>query len=396
VLRVFAVYLLFAFHSAKVYDPTPWYHVWSPDLIPGIQRFTGFVHLWHMPLLFLLAGWSLVASVRTRGGGAFVRERWQRLGIPLLFGCVVLCPVIKYLELRSGVSIGARGVGASAALQAAHGSLQLRPLPVAAPFDESFLAFLPSFYTSLDRFTWSHLWFVVYLLAFTLLYWPLLRRVLARDARPLTHTGVWPWAPLAPLVLGEIWLRPDWPGVQNLIGDWANFAKYSLYLWAGVAMARHPEVEAGAHAQWQAALGIGLALVAGLLWMETHGGATALPPLAGRIVRYGVPAAAGWCFVVALLGAAASRVHRGGPLLEFLSESAMPIYILHQLGVVLAAFSLDPLPLPVGVRLMLVFGASLGGTVVFYATVVRSFAPLRAAFGLKPRRALQLRIPGAS
>jgi len=45
---------------------------------------------------------------------------------------------------------------------------------------------------------------------------------------------------------------------------------------------------------------------------------------------------------------------------------------------------------------MLVFGASLGGTVVFYATVVRPFAPLRAAFGLKPRRALQLRIPGAS
>ena len=161
VLRVFAVYLLFAFHSAKVYDPYPWYHVWSPDLIPGIERFTGFVHLWHMPLLFLLAGWSLAASLQTRGGTAFARERWQRLGIPLLFGCVVLCPVLKYVELRSGVSIGLRGVGASAALQAAHGSLQSQPLPLAAPFDESFLAFLPSFYTSLDRFTWSHLWFVV-------------------------------------------------------------------------------------------------------------------------------------------------------------------------------------------------------------------------------------------
>ena len=94
-LRVFAVYLLFAFHTAPVYDPFPWYHVWRPELIPGVERFTGSVHLWHMPLLFLLAGWSLVASVRSRGGAAFVRERWQRLGIPLLFGCVVLCAVIK-------------------------------------------------------------------------------------------------------------------------------------------------------------------------------------------------------------------------------------------------------------------------------------------------------------
>jgi hypothetical protein len=74
----------------------------------------------------------------------------------------------------------------------------------------------------------------------------------------------------------------------------------------------------------------------------------------------------------------------------------MPIYILHQLGVVLAAFFLDPLPLPVGVRLALVFGASLGGTLAFYAAIVRPFAPLRAAFGLKPRGAPQLRIPGAS
>jgi hypothetical protein len=74
----------------------------------------------------------------------------------------------------------------------------------------------------------------------------------------------------------------------------------------------------------------------------------------------------------------------------------MPIYILHQLGVVLAAFYLDPLPLPVGIRLALVFCASLGGSLAFYAAVVRPIPPLRAAFGLKPRVAGQLRIPGAS
>jgi len=35
-LRVGAVYLLFLFHTLKVYDPRLGYHVWSPDLIPGI------------------------------------------------------------------------------------------------------------------------------------------------------------------------------------------------------------------------------------------------------------------------------------------------------------------------------------------------------------------------
>lgn len=74
-LRVGAVYLLIPFHTLKVYDPRPLYHVWSPDLIPGVGHVTAFISLWHMPLLFLLAGWSAVLSLRRRGAAVFLRER---------------------------------------------------------------------------------------------------------------------------------------------------------------------------------------------------------------------------------------------------------------------------------------------------------------------------------
>ena len=57
-LRVFATYMLFVFHVAMVFNPAPFYHIRNDELSFGMTVFAGFVHLWHMPLFFLLAGWS--------------------------------------------------------------------------------------------------------------------------------------------------------------------------------------------------------------------------------------------------------------------------------------------------------------------------------------------------
>ena len=108
-LRVFAVYLLFVFHVGKVFDPAPFYHIRNADLSFPMLVLCGFIGLWHMPLFFLLAGWSAVASLQTRGQRRFVVERVRKLAIPLLAGSVLLGPPIKYLELRSGLGPEPRG-----------------------------------------------------------------------------------------------------------------------------------------------------------------------------------------------------------------------------------------------------------------------------------------------
>src|SRR5215470_13910637 len=138
-LRVLATYLLFAFHVGKVFDPAPFYHVRNADLSFGLLVFCGFVGLWHMPLFFLLAGWSAVASIASRGPRGFARERMRRLGVPLVAGCVLLAPAIKYLELRSGLDLDYAGLRAAPALQDGFRTVMPGGLPTAAPFDESFL-----------------------------------------------------------------------------------------------------------------------------------------------------------------------------------------------------------------------------------------------------------------
>ena len=52
----------------------------------------GFISLWHMPLFFLLAGWSASSSLERGALVASLAERVLRLGVPLVAGCVLLVP----------------------------------------------------------------------------------------------------------------------------------------------------------------------------------------------------------------------------------------------------------------------------------------------------------------
>jgi len=384
-LRVFATYLLFPFHAAMVFNPAPFYHVRNADLSTGMLVFAGFISLWHMPLFFLLAGWSIVASLRARGTDGFVRERLLRLGVPLLVGCVFLMPPIKYLELASGLDANYRGLFVSPALQ--DGFRQVIPggLPVAAPFHETFLQFLPTFYTHLDRFTWAHLWFVTYLLTFTLLYRRIIAAIVTRTYELGTVSPRWIYAPIVPLALVQIFLRPHWPGLQNLYDDWANVAYYTIFLFGGVALARHPVLEDRvADERWRA-LGIALASVLVLLFAVLGVVTSPVVVLAGSAV-------AGWCFVLALVGFARRWPFSDGPVFAYLVESALPVYILHQLAIVVLGYWVVGLPLGIAPKFTLLVVLSLAATLAVYHWVIRPLVPLRLAFGMRPR-ACPLRVP---
>jgi hypothetical protein len=186
-----------------------------------------------------------------------LKERSLRLLVPLLFGCVLFMPVIKYLELSSGLDLNHVGLRVSPALQDGFRLVIPDGLPVAKPFGESFREFLPTFFT-LERFTWAHLWFVAYLFTFTLLYLPAFAYLLRRS-RELGRVSVLVvYAPILPLVLVQLLLRPHWPGIQNLYKDWANVAYYTTYLFAGFVLARYPAVEEVAQREWRRALVLGV------------------------------------------------------------------------------------------------------------------------------------------
>jgi len=360
-----------------VFNPAPFFHVRNDESSLVFLILCGFIGLWHMPLLFLLAGWSAAASLRSRGVGTFLRERGSKLLVPLVAGCLLLAPLIKFLELRSGQDLNHRGLFVSEEVEESMQSVLPVDLPRAEPFDESFLAFLPTFLTDLDRFTWSHLWFLAYLLTFTLVLLPILAPLAARRPRGLRSSQAWVYLPILPLALIQLTLRERSPGPYNLYNDWASVAYYVTFLGSGFAMAVVPAFEERLREEWRRGLALGVAAT-GVLLAAVLGAFESTP-----VVLVG-SAVAGWCFVVALLGFTRERMTRSSPQLRYLAESAFPIYVLHQPVVVVLAAGVVLLPLGIATKFALLLAGSVAVTLALYQFGVRPFGPTRFLIGMKP------------
>jgi hypothetical protein len=248
-LRIGACLTQFVYHTGKVFDTDPIYHVKNDVLSSTVTAVTTFTHLWRMPLFFVLAGWAAATVLRHRDAATFRRGRARRLAPPLLFGIVVLCPPIKYVERLGGIDNRPSGHYPG------------------EPFALGFLEFLPRFFFNIRDFSWSHMWFLAYLLLFSLLLAPLLHRIVT--GRDRLDSGRWlAYAPLLPLVLLETTLRPAWGSFPNLYADWASLAVYLTYFLAGALLAR--EARADTLASECRGLGLlGLAALGGLAAVDS-------------------------------------------------------------------------------------------------------------------------------
>lgn len=360
-LRVFATYLLFPFHLCKVFDVPPYYHIKNADLSWGLAYISMFIHQWHMPLFFLLAGWSLHTSMAHRGTGAVLRERVQRILVPFLFGCCTLCIGLGYVEkdLMAGKGL-------------------------------SFAAYVPKFFTSLEYFTWGHLWFLIYLFTFTLLYMRFFTK-LKRTApwtEPITTGNL--YRPLIPLIFMQLILRIWWPGMQNLYDDWGNFAYYSSFFILGFLMAHQPQIEEAIRREWKRAAKIGVP--AGILLCIGLAVRLAAPHVYANDVvwhfyYYIVGAITGYCLLIAMLGFARERLCFGNRALNYLAESALPVYILHQGGIVFPGYFIIHLSWGIPAKFTALLLVSFVVTMAAYHFLVRPFNVLRIPFGMKRLRA---------
>ena len=190
-----------------------------PEHIRSLQYFLWFLSIWIMPALFLISGVSAYHALQYRTAAEYARERRGKLLLPLLAGLLLVCPPMAYLR---ALYIGT--------------------------FQGSFLRFYPHFFSEgsypQGNLNWGHFWFLAYLFVFTLILRPLfarakkegLRQGLIRASLPL-EKGASIYLVAVPLMLSETLLRPHFPGMQNLVWDWANFVLYLVLVFYGFVFA---------------------------------------------------------------------------------------------------------------------------------------------------------------
>jgi glucans biosynthesis protein C len=95
-LKVFLTLLVIVHHVGQPYGGSNgfWYYVSHDHL--NLGRFFSVNAGFFMSLFFLISAYFLPASFERKGSKAFLKDRFKRLGIPLLFGFFIIIPILMY------------------------------------------------------------------------------------------------------------------------------------------------------------------------------------------------------------------------------------------------------------------------------------------------------------
>lgn len=364
-LRVLFCASVILAHASIIFAPHQIYHVSSPETSFAAAVIYELIHVTTMPAFMLIAGWSAVRSLRGRGPGQFVWERVKRLFVPLAFGVATFCCVIKYVELRDGRNISMGGLGEADRLQ--H-MLHLDRAP-------TFIDFVPYYLERMPMWTWSHLWFLAYLFLFSCGFLPLLMWLARRQPREDAPPTIVVYLPAFALALLIVLVGGYWPFLPKLKGDWGNMAFYGICFLIGAGMSAWPGFERRLHTQTVPLVVLTLVTFVGLMaWGEST---------PGRICA----GLTSWFGTAALLALAARYRPQPSATLAWLSEAALPIYILHHAPLLLIAVAVLPLALPIAVKIVIIWWGTTAVSVAAYQWLVRPWPPLRFLLGMGPLRA---------
>ncbi len=95
-LRIGLIMLVVAHHVGQAYGPTGgWWYFSSPEQAPVLGAFFTVNRSFFMSLFFMISGYFLPQSFDRKKKG-FLRDRFTRLGIPLLVFFLAIIPVMMY------------------------------------------------------------------------------------------------------------------------------------------------------------------------------------------------------------------------------------------------------------------------------------------------------------
>jgi glucan biosynthesis protein C len=357
-LRVLAFGLLILYHVGMFYVADWGWHVKSAYQSEWLQLPMLLVNQWRMPLLFIISGLALSFVVDRYSPGRLALRRIWRLLLPLLFGMAfIVSPQCYYEALTKGL------------IEPGYARFMLQYLtfqdfPGDAWGGEEIIVW-----------TWNHLWYLAYVLFYTLV----LTLLLAFAGRPLAWLrrqvarlrGAWLIGlPVAVLLIYGKLVYPSFPYISHaLLDDWYAHAMYGSLFFFGFLIGR----DEGLWAEFAR------------LRRVTLAGAVAMFVLLNMTDSQLVIYLNRWLWLMAVFGWGFHALNRPMRWLPYATEAVYPWYILHQTITVVLGYQLSRLALGPVVEPLLVLGGTVLGCYMLHEYVIRRTRLLRPFFGLASR-----------
>jgi Acyltransferase family len=355
-LRVLGVLLLIPFHVALIFVLDPGTIMYIKDTVNSrvLDEVAGFIHMWHMPMLFSISGSATYFALGRRSPGEYIRERFLRLFIPFIVGVLTFVPFTSYIQHSKLLSL-----------------------------QEAYIRFFRLDFAHLDgmngTFTPAHLWFILYLFVFSLVGLPIFLWLRSEKGKTVINVvGTWMQASWSLILWG---LPLTLAAATNILGSF-NPLYYFLVFFYGFVLASDTRFQEAIDKMAWVTFAYGL----------FEGVVNVIAPLSGyaewtpQWMALGLMYSMGrWMLTLAMLGLGHRFLNRTNNVLRYAGEAAMPFYLLHMTFSVVTGYFAIQLNAPIAFKYPLIVLVATGLTLVAYE-LVRHGNVARWLFGMKPTK----------
>lgn len=360
-LRVLVFSLLIFFHVGMLF--VPWgFHIKNNYIYDWMVYPMWFLNQWRLPILFVISGMGTYYALQKRTGLQFTLERIKRLFIPLVFGMIFIIPPQVYIERLDKN-------------QFAGNYFNFWP-------GQAFDGVYPE-----GNLSWHHLWFLPYLLLFSLILIPVflyLRNHIHNKFHFWLHQTVQKpiliYLFIIPLYLIESLIEPFFPVTHALIGDWFTIINYILLFFYGFILISVKEVFWSTVEKYRKYY-----LVTGILSFSIMLFITR--QFEDSTIRHFTEAFFKvvnlWSWILALFGFASTYLNKKSKLLSYCNEAVYPFYILHQSVMMMIAYYIINLDWSLIIKAPILIIGTFGISWFIYEFFIRRWRYIRPFFGLK-------------
>lgn len=350
-LRVLAVLLLVPFHSALIFIHDPHVVMYVKDGVSSsfLNHFAGWIHQFHMPLLFYVSGAATYFSLKKRKGGQYFKERFLKLLIPAISGLIVIIPPITYIALLS------KGNSVNFWSHFIH-----------------FWQFGNADLTGMDgKFTPAHLWFLLFLFVFSVIGLPLFSilkkgKSIELFKRTIDKTGI-------PVIILITFIILTSTATLNILGD-KNPVYYFLIFFCGYFFMMDDRFQhtIDKYAWLFLLTGISCEIIRQFSYSFISNGTIVF--ILSNLNR--------WMWLLTILGFGHRNLTKNNNALKYLSTASYPFYIFHLLLNTMVGFYIIKLPFSVGIKYSVIVVLTILSTFLVYEFVKR-IPVIRFVFGIK-------------
>ncbi len=366
-LRLIAILILLFFHTGMWFNTWGW-HVKNSETSVAFNYWMVWLHYWRMPLLLFISGAGTYMALGKRTPGQFLKERRNRLLVPLVFGMFVVVPPQIYYE-------------------------HILDYNSYWEFYKTVFQFVPY---PRGSFSWHHLWFILYLFLYSLIALPLL--IYLRSPRSeafrkyslrlLSHPAGLLLIPAALILISQICLRPYFPEETHDLKDLAYFIFYFSFFLFGMLCYSDMGIWTSIGTHRRKLLGAALFSLIPFYVCYLHFRDIWALPWDDRTVEiiFDVDAIfLSWFTVITIIAFGQHYLNRPAAWLREVNAGLYPFYILHQTVIIAIGYYVCQWDWSIAAKFWTISLTTLISCVGFYWFLIRSNTPMSFLFGVKTK-----------